>query len=299
MDIKNTLRLIILSALWGGSFIFMRVLSPLLGPLLTACMRTLIAGIFLIVLFRITGYKIYWKRDYKQLVIIGIINSSIPFYMYAYAALHIPASLSSIMNSMAPMFGAILSAIFLIEPLSIKKSVGLLLGTAGVVIVSSLNVAGMGIDYYLSIGACLVAALYYGIGSIYIKLKASHIEPKAIAAGSQLFAGLALLPFTFLNPVSIRLDFKLVITVILFAVICSALAYLLYYELIKNVGPTKALTVTFLIPVFAILWGYLLLNEPITSTTIIGGLVILVGTYLVTSSKLVKNNTPIPNQETN
>ena len=150
MDIKNTLRLIILSALWGGSFIFMRVLSPQLGPILTACMRTLIAGIFLIVLFRISGYKIYWKRDYKQLVIIGIINSSIPFYMYAYAALHIPASLSSIMNSMSPMFGAILSAIFLIEPLSIKKSVGLLLGTAGVAIVSSLNVAGVGMEYYLA-----------------------------------------------------------------------------------------------------------------------------------------------------
>jgi len=300
MDTKNTIRLIVLSAIWGGSFIFMRVISPILGPVLTASMRTLIAGVFLVVIFKFTGYKIHWKRDYKQLITIGIVNSSIPFFMYAFAALHIPASLSSIMNSMTPMFGAILSAIFLIEPLSIKKSLGLILGTIGVGIVSSLSVSGGGLSYYLSLGACLTAAICYGISSIYIKLKASHIEPKAIAAGSQIFAGLALLPFAFLNPVSFTLDFKLALTVILFAIICSALAYLLFYELIKNVGPTKALTVTFLIPVFGVIWGYMLLGEPIKLSTIIGGTVILLGTYLVTSSKTIKkeslNNEPSPNQ---
>lgn len=290
MTIKNTLKLILLSAIWGGSFIFMRIISPVLGPVLTASMRTLIAGLFLIVIFKFTRYKIYWKRDYKQFIIIGIINSSIPFYMYAYAALHIPASLSAIMNSMSPMFGAIFSAIFLIEPLTIKKSTGLILGTIGVAIVTSLNVAGVGISYYLSLGACIVAAICYGIGSIYIKLKASHIEPKAIAAGSQFFAGLALLPFIIFDPISINLDFKLVVTVILFAVICSALAYLIYYDLILNIGPTKALTVTFLIPIFGIIWGYLLLHEPIKLSTIIGGLVILLGTFLVTSSKATKPN---------
>lgn len=285
MDIKNAIRLILLSAIWGGSFIFMRIIAPVLGPILTASMRTLIAGIFLVIIFKFTNYKIHWKRDYKHLIIIGVVNSSIPFFMYSYAALHIPASLSSIMNSMAPMFGAILSAVFLIEPLSIRKSIGLICGSIGVAIVSSLSVSAGGFYYYISIGACLIAAFCYGISSIYIKLKASHIEAKAIAAGSQVFAGLALLPFAFLNPVSITLSFKLVVTVILFAIICSALAYLLYYELIKNVGPTKALTVTFLIPVFGIVWGYMLLGEAISLSTLVGGSVILIGTYLVTSSK--------------
>ncbi len=299
MDRKNTIRLILLSAIWGGSFIFMRVISPVLGPVLTASMRTLIAGIFLVIIFKITNYKIHWKRDYRQLIVIGIVNSSIPFFMFAFAALHIPASLSSIMNSMTPMFGAILSAIFLIEPLSVRKSIGLILGTIGVGIVSSLSVSAGGLEYYLSIGACLTAAICYGISSIYIKLKASHIEPKAIAAGSQVFAGLALLPFAFLNPVSFVLDFKIVFTVVLFAIICSALAYLLFYELIKDVGPTKALTVTFLIPVFGIIWGYILLGEPVSLSTILGGTVILVGTYLVTSSKSTKNKTLAKNSVSN
>jgi len=290
MDIKDTIRLILLSAIWGGSFIFMRVLAPVLGPVLTASMRSLIAGVFLIVIFKLTNYKIHWKRDFKPLIIIGVVNSSIPFFMYAYAALHIPASLSSIMNSMAPMFGAVFSAMFLIEPLSVRKVVGLLIGTLGVVIVSSFNVSGIGWSYYLSIGACILATICYGISSVYIKLKASHIEPKAIAAGSQLFAGLALLPLAFISPVSVVLDFKLVMTLILFAVICNALAYLLYYKLLDNIGPTKALTVTFVIPVFGIVWGYTLLGEAITFTTVFGGLVILLGTYIVTTAKVKTEN---------
>ena len=285
MNTKNTVKLILLSSIWGGSFIFMRILAPILGPILTASMRTLIAGIFLVIVFKITKDKIYWKRDFKELFVIGVVNSSIPFFMFSFAALHIPASLSSIINSMTPMFGAILSAIFLIEPLSIKKSIGLILGSIGVGIVSSLNIAGAGTNYYLSIGACLVAALCYGISSIYIKLKANHIEPKAIAAGSQVFAGLALLPFALMNPVSFELTAKLTFTVISFAVICSAVAYLIFYDLIAQVGPTKALTVTFLVPIFGIVWGSFFLKEAIVLSTVIGGVVILIGTYLVTSSK--------------
>ena len=288
MDIKNTIRLIALSAIWGGSFIFMRVIAPVIGPVLTASMRSLIAGVFLIIIFRLTNYKIHWKRDLKPLILIGVVNSSIPFFMYAYAALHIPASLSAIMNSMAPMFGAVFSAMFLIERLTLRKITGLILGTLGVAIVSSFNVAGDGLTYYYSIGACIIATICYGASSVYIKLKASHIEPKAIAAGSQLFAGLALIPLAVINPVQFDLDFKLVTMLILFAVICNALAYLLYYKLLAEVGPTKALTVTFIIPVFGIVWGYTLLGEAITLSTVIGGAIIVLGTYLVTSAKVNK-----------
>jgi len=285
MTTKNTLKLLLLSAIWGSSFIFMRIIAPIIGPILTASLRTLVAGLFLVIIFKCSNYKLYWRRDYKQLLIIGIVNSSIPFFLYAYAALYIPASLSSIMNSMAPMFGALLSAVFLIEALSIRKGIGLVLGVVGVTIISSYNNAGTDVSYFLSIGACVLAAFCYGLSSIYIRLKASHIEPKAIAAGSQVFAGLALLPFALINPVPFQLTFKLSLIVLVFAIVCSALAYLIYYDLIKEVGPTNALTVTFLIPIFSILWGYLLLNEPINLSIIIGGCVILIGTYLVTSSK--------------
>lgn len=285
MDRRNIFRLILLSAIWGGSFIFMRILAPILGPVLTASLRTLIAGLFLIIIFRIQDYTIHWKRDYKELLIIGIINSAIPFYLFSYAALHIPASLSNVLNSTTPMVGALLAATLSIEALSMRKGIGLISGIFGVAVITTLTVDGVGLSFYLSVGACLLAATCYSINSIYVKLKASHIEPKAIAAGSQLFAGLALLPFTMFNPVTVHITWNLVITIISFAVICSALAYLLFFELLKNVGPTKALTVTFLVPIFGITWAALLLKEPITIFTLIGGSIILFGTYLVTSTK--------------
>ncbi len=285
MDIKKYIKTYTPISYMGGSFIFMRVISPELGPILTASMRTLIAGVFLLIVFRFIGYRIQWKRDFIHLLVIGVVNSSVPFFMYAYAALHIDASLSSILNSLSPMFGAIFSALFLIEPLNIRKGSGLILGgTIGVAIVTSVNVSGMGTEYFLSIGACIVAALCYGLSSVYIKLRASHIKPKAIAAGSQLLAGLALLALAFLYPVSITVTPNLVATVVIFAVICSAIAYLLYYDLINSIGPTKALTVTYLIPITAILWGGLiLLGESISFKTVLGGFIILLGTYLIHS----------------
>lgn len=290
MDIRNTVKLVTLSAIWGGSFIFMRVLSPVLGPVLTASMRTFVAGVFLMIVFRMTNYKIHWKRDFRHLLIIGIVNSSIPFYMYAYAALHIEASMSSILNSLAPMFGAIFSAVFMIERLNLRKGMGLILGTIGVGMVTSLNTSGTGTGYYLSIGACILAAMCYGLGSAYIKSRASHLEAKAIAVGSQLFAGIALLPFVVIMPPTGKVTLGIVGMVIAFAVVCSALAYLLYYDLIANIGPTKALTVTYLIPVTAIVWGMFLLGERITVQTVVGGIVILAGTYMVNGSKISKND---------
>jgi len=284
MDKKNTTRLIVLSAIWGSSFIFMRIIAPVLGPILTACLRCLIAGLFLLGVFKLTNYKINWKKDYKELLIIGVLNSAVPFTMFSYAAINIPASLSTVLNSTTPMIGAILASTFAIEPLSLKKSIGLVVGSIGVAIISSVNLVGSSPSYFLSIGACLIATTCYGINGVYVKLKASHIEPKAIAAGSQLFAGLVLVPLTFFTPVSINFTFELVLTVVAFAVICSAIAYLLFFELIRNVGPTKTLTVTFLVPIFGITWATLLLKEPITFPFVMGGLIILMGTYFVTSS---------------
>lgn len=279
----NIIQLLLLSAIWGSSFIFMRVIVPILGPILTASMRTLIAGVFLVTVYLMTGYKIHWRRDFKDFIIIGILNSAIPFSLFAYAALYMPASLSSVLNATTPMVGAILATLFAIELLTPRKIIGLILGTCGVALVSSLSISGEGISFYLSILACLIAASCYSINAIYVKLKASHIEAKAIAAGSQLFSGLLLLPFSLFKPVYFTLNFKITIIVILFSIICSAIAYLLYFSLMHNVGPTKTLTVTFLVPIFGTAWAAIVLRESISFSTIIGGSIILLGVYFITS----------------
>lgn len=277
----NVLLLILLSAIWGGSFIFMRVLAPVFGAVGTACLRLLIAALFLLIYYKLSGYKIHWKRDWKLLCLIGVINSAIPFYSYAYAALHIPASLSVIVNTMSPMFGAVFAALILKEKLTPSKAVGLALGTLGVAVISGSDALPQTPEAYLSVAACLLATVCYGFSGVLIKKYAMNIEAKAMAGGSQLFAGLSLLPFLLITGPSKPVDGGIVMVLIAFAVLCSAVAYLIYYHLLKELGPTRALTVTFLMPVFGMVWGNLILGEQLYVQMLFGAAIILLGTYLV------------------
>ncbi len=285
MKIRNIALLILLSAIWGGSFIFMRLLSPVFGAAGTACLRALIAGVFMISFYKLTKYKIEWKRDWKLLLLIGIINSAIPFFCYSFAALYLPASLSVIINSMSPMFGAIFAAIILKERLTIEKVFGLVLGTTGVAIITGSKSVESGVFVYLSIGACLLATVCYGLSGAIIKKYAQKIESKAMAGGSQLFAGLALLPFLLINGTTSAISVNVALLAIAFAVLCSALAYLIYYHLMKEIGPIKTLTVTFIMPVFGIFWGWLILDEKMFPQMLVGGVIILAGTFLVVRPK--------------
>ncbi|MBT4793110.1 MAG: EamA family transporter [Halobacteriovoraceae bacterium] len=294
MTVNNFVQLIVLAALWGASFIFMRVISPVLGPIATADMRVLIAGIVLVVYFYLTKHPMNWRDNWKAYLFIGSINSAIPFLFYSYAALHLPASYLAILNSTAPLFGVLISSIWLDEELTLKKILGLLTGTAGVVLITQTGSISIGTNQVLAILACLGAAFSYAATGVYIKLKASGLKPKSIAGGSQLLAGLVLFPFIAIAPPQGEITLLITVNVLVLAIFCSGLAYLLYYNLIKNIGPTKALTVTFLIPLFAILWGIIFLNEKINSTMYIGCGLIIIGTVLVLGvnflPKVIKNN---------
>ena len=277
----NIILLILLSAIWGGSFIFMRILAPVFGATGTADLRLLIAAIFLLIFFKLTGYKINWKRDWKLLLVIGIINSAIPFTCFSFAALHIPASISVVINAMTPMFGALFSVLILHDKLSLTKGIGLITGAVGVAVISGSKAISGSTESYLAIAACLLATFCYGLSGALIKKYGKNVEAKALAGGSQLFAGLSLLPFLLTSEISKPVTVNIAITVVVFAVLCSAIAYLIYYHLIKEIGPTPALSVTFLMPVFGIFWGWLILGESIQAQMMVGAMIILVGTYLV------------------
>lgn len=292
MKVKNLLLLLLLSAIWGGSFIFMRILSPVFGAVGTACLRALIAGVFLLIYFTFTKYKINWKRDWRFLLVIGIINSAIPFFCYSFAALYIPASLSVIINSMSPMFGAVFATAILKEKLTITKGFGLLFGTFGVALITGSKSAKSGVFVYLAIAACLIATICYGFSGAIIKKYAKGIEAKAMAGGSQFFAGLALLPFLIVGGTKSDINFQIAIIAVVFAVLCSAIAYLIYYHLMKEIGPTKTLTVTFIMPVFGILWGFIFLNEKLIPQMLIGGIIILLGTFLVVRPEMRPKSQP-------
>jgi drug/metabolite transporter (DMT)-like permease len=278
---EDILRLTALAAIWGGSFIFLRVLAPVLGPVVTATSRVLIAGIALIIWFRLTGFDADVRGQRRHFLVIGVVNSAIPFLLFSFAALHLPASYSVILNSATPLFAALLSAIFLAEHLTPVKIAGLLAGAAGVVLVSKAGPVVPDAMFGLSIAACLGAAFCYAASSIYMKKYAAGAKPMAIAGWSQVAAGVVLLPLLPFAPVRAAITPAVVANVLGLALLCSAIAYLLYYRLIADIGPTRALTVAFLMPLFGMAWGALLLDETITWPMIVGCALIVGGTFAV------------------
>jgi len=286
MGTVDVLLLLVLSGIWGSSFIFIRYLAPIIGPVATADARMLLAGVALVLFFLLTRFKPEWKKNARHFLVIGLLNSAIPFVLYSVAALVLPAAMEAIFNSMSPMFGAIFAALWMNEKLTPRKIAGLLLGVGGVVTMSSLGGLTLDTGTVLAVAACILAPMCYGLAGVYIRTRASGVRPMAIAGGSQLLGGLALLPFVALFPPSASaIDTRVALIVIAFALLCSAVAYLIYYKLIADIGPTKALTVTFLIPVFAMLWGLLFLRETVSWSMILGAAIILVGTFLVAARR--------------
>ena len=285
MPIADALRLTILAAIWGGSFVFLRVLSPALGPLLTAELRVLIAWVALAAYFRAVGLSMDWRRFWFHYLVIGIFNAALPFSLFAFAALHVPASYSAIINATSPLFGALFSALWLGERLTVTKSLGFVLAMVGVALVTRLGIDHVAAMELWAMAACFGAALCYGFVSVYAKKFAAQANPAAVAAASQLMAGIVLLPLALLAPPPGPITGFIAAHATAFALLCSGVAFLLYFRLIADIGPTKALTVTFLMPMFTMLWAALFLGEGVTLRMMVGCVLVLTGTGLVVARR--------------
>jgi drug/metabolite transporter (DMT)-like permease len=295
MKAADYARLIALAALWGASFIFTRSASPEFGVLPTAWVRVQLGGGILLIYFAVIGFDVGWRRNWRRFALIGVLNSSVPFSLFAFAALYIPASYSAIFNSTTSLFGATLAALWLAEPMTSRKLGGLLMGIAGVALVAGLGGADTDLHFFIAVAACLGAAICYALASVYVRKYADDIEPRAIAGATQSMAGLMLLPLLLIDQPK-SLDSTVALNLAGLAVLSSAVAYLLYYRLLANVGPSKALTVTFLIPAFAMLWGAVFLNEAVTLTMLLGTAVIIGATALVTSRDSTVARLSLPEQ---
>ncbi|MFZ6731393.1 DMT family transporter [Undibacterium sp. Ji42W] len=277
----DLLRLISLAAIWGASFLFMRVLAPVVGVLWSAEVRVGLAGIALLTMMYVTNRAMNFRTNWKSFLILGTINSALPFALYSYAALSIPAGYSAIVNATSPLWGAVMGAAFLGERLTLRKMAGMAIGVLGVAFLVRLGPVEFNSKLVLAVLACVGATLCYAIVGIYTKKKLTGITPMQMATGSQVGAALVLMPFLPLAPVQGEITATIAMVAVALALLCSAVAYLIYFRLMADLGPTKALTVTFLIPLFALLWGYLFLNEHITMNTVIGCAGVVVATWLV------------------
>ncbi len=275
--------LITLAAIWGASFLFMRIGAPEFGPLALTALRVGGATLCLLPLLLWHGQIGTMRKHWKAIAIVGLFNSALPFVLFSIAALAIDAGLSSIFNATAPLWGALVAWLWLHDKLSVSRVLGLLIGFVGVIFLAwdkaSFTPGEHGVSAGLAVGACLLATLCYGFAANYTQ-RLTGVPPLAVAAGSQAAATIVLLlPALWQLPRSMP-SATAWASVLVLAVLCTAVAYLLYFRLIAHVGASRAITVTYLIPVFAVLWGALWLREEITLSMAAGCAVILAGTAL-------------------
>lgn len=281
MNTANLLRLILLAAIWGGSFLFMRISAPVLGPAVLIELRVLFAALFLAAVGLVLKKRLHLRAHWKHYFILGFFNSALPFLLFAFAARTLSASVLSVLNATAPMWGALLGAVWSRQKVGLKSGTGLVLGTVGVALLVGFDHVAARPGAGIAVAAALLAAFSYSVASLYAR-SAKSVEPFANAHGTMWTSALMVLPVLPLFPATGSFTPGIAAAVLALGVLCSGIAYILYFKLIEEVGTTSALTVTFLNPVFGILWGALFLHETIGWYTIVGSAIVLVGTALVT-----------------
>ncbi|MCA0175032.1 MAG: DMT family transporter [Proteobacteria bacterium] len=279
MPLPSLIRLLLLAALWGASFLFMRITAPVLGAVPTAFGRVVLAALGLVLLLALL--RTPWRYDGKlrATLLLGAINSGVPFLMYALAARVLPAGYSAILNATTPLMGVLIGAALFGERLTPAKLASVLLGLAGVALLTRTGPAEVNAALLGGVAACLVATACYGLAGYLTRRwigDKGGLDSRLVALGSQVGAVLLLAPFMAWDASVHAPDWATVtptvwLALLALGLLCTSLAYILYFQLIADVGPLKALTVTFVVPLFAVLWGWLLLGEPVTWAHAAGG----------------------------
>jgi drug/metabolite transporter (DMT)-like permease len=277
----DLLRLILLAAIWGGSFLFVRMAVGAIGPLWLTELRVGIAAIAMLIYAQAAGFELSPRRNWRPYLVLGVLNTALPWALYAWSGKHISASYMAILNAAAPWFAAVCGAIWLGEKLSWRKVLGLALGMFGVALLVGFGPIAVSAQVLLAVLACIAATACYALAGVYVKMRAGKFAPRALTVGSLVAASLVVMPFLPAPPPAAAFTWPVTVAVLGISLLCSAAAYLIYFRLIADIGPTRTFTVTFLIPVFGTLWGALFLHEPVGLSTLAGGAVIVVATALV------------------
>jgi drug/metabolite transporter (DMT)-like permease len=278
----NAVQLIVLAAIWGASFLFLRMGAPDFGVVPLIALRVGIAAILLLPVMRTAAARAEFRNNVGALFVVGITNSALPFCLLTYAALYVSAGVDSILNATTPLWTAVIGFLWFGAPLKRMQVVGLLTGFAGVVVLAWDAVGAGGEDALIAVASAVLGALSYGFAANYSRRKLSGVRPFVSAFGSQALAAIVLAPAAFVLWPHTPIHTINWVAVVLLGVLCTAIAYLLYFALIRNAGAQYAASVTFLIPVFGVVWGAVFLHETITPQAGLGCLVILLGTALAT-----------------
>jgi drug/metabolite transporter (DMT)-like permease len=282
----DLLLLTALATLWGGSYFFIRVAVPAFGPAALVAGRVVIGGLLLWGIARALRRPIVVRPHLPRLAVLGLLNAALPYLLISVAELHITASFAAILGATVPLFAAAFGARLLGERLGASRLAGLLLGIVGVGVMVGWGPMALDLTTGLSVLAMLVASASYASSGIYTKLKLKGVSTYSLALGQQIGAlvwlvvpGAALLPRAMPSPAAVG-------ALLALGALSTGLAYLLFFQLLERVGPTKTTTVTYLIPIVGMLAGALVLGEPLTGGMLVGLVLVLASVLLVNEVRI-------------
>lgn len=281
MRTRHFAQLVGLSALWGASFLFLRIASPALGPLTLAGLRVSLAIVALVLIMRALRQPWPWKH-WRELTMLGALTVAVPFLLYAWAALRLPAGYSALLNTTAVLFGTLASAWFKEDTLTARKLLGCAVGFVGVALIVQLGPVRLDAPTIAAVVACIVASCCYGASTPLMKRATTRMEPLAIAAGIHVAALVFVTPGALWALPRAQFTPAAMFSVLVLGVITSGVAYWIHLRIIRQVSPVAAISPAFMIPVFGVTWGHLFLGEELSSGIFVGGALVLLATALVT-----------------
>jgi drug/metabolite transporter (DMT)-like permease len=273
MRSKDLLQLFGLGAIWGGSYLFIRIAGPVLGSVWLIFGRVLIASLGLLAIALISRQSLHPRAAVWKFLVLGLINAALPFMLITSGVTKLNAGIAAIVNAMTPISTALVAALWLKDSLTLRKIAGLALGVAGVVTLVGWNPLPATPTVLLGVGQCLLATVFYACGSVFSRVAFADDKPIVLAFGQQAGATLIQAALVVVTPVPAPTPISIAALLVL-ALLCTSVAYLISFNLIKNVGPLRMQFVTFLVPLFSVLWGALFLGEPINAG-MLGGLALI------------------------
>ena len=280
MNFRNVTTLLLLGMIWGSSFLFQRITVPVFGVAVTAVGRIVLAAVVLLAVLAVTHKRLHLRERWRDYLLVGMIGSGLPFILFAFAAHSLPAGYSAVLNATVPLFTVLIGWGAGSRP-STSKLFGVVVGILGVVTLVRFGTVDLDWMTLAAFAGTLLASVFYAFNARTVKARFADVDPMVVAAGSQVGAGLPLLPWIAVSPPAHSPTLAATLSLIALGVLCTGVAYALFYRLIRDAGSERAVTVTFIVPVFAQVWGAMFLGEAITWASSIGCALVLFAVALI------------------